>query len=49
VESSCECCNEPSSSIKFWESYGVATQLVTSRVVLSSIQLVYISSGTDPI
>jgi hypothetical protein len=39
-ESSCECGNEPSCSIKYWETYEVATQLVVSRVVLSSTELV---------
>jgi hypothetical protein len=37
VESSCECGNEPSGSL---ENYQVVTQLVLSRVVLSSIELV---------
>jgi hypothetical protein len=40
VESSCECGYEPSGSIKCWGNYQVATQLVASRVVLSSIELV---------
>jgi hypothetical protein len=33
-ESSCESGNEPSGSIKYWETYEVATQLVVSRVQL---------------
>jgi hypothetical protein len=40
VESSCELSNEPSCSIKCWESTRVAAQLVASRVVLSSTELV---------
>jgi hypothetical protein len=40
VESSCERGNEPSGSIKCWEIYRVATQLVASGVVLSVIELV---------
>jgi hypothetical protein len=39
VESSCEYGNKPSGSIKCWETIPVATQLVASRVVLSSIEL----------
>jgi hypothetical protein len=40
VESSCELGNEPSGSIKMLGIYRVAAQLVTSRVVLSSTDLV---------
>jgi hypothetical protein len=36
VESSCELGNEPSGSIKRLGNYGVAVQLVASRVVHSS-------------
>jgi hypothetical protein len=39
-ESSCEFDIEPSGSIKCWESYQEISQLVASRVVLSSIELV---------
>jgi hypothetical protein len=39
VESSCEFDDEPSGSIK-WGNCRVASQLVASRVVLSSIELV---------
>jgi hypothetical protein len=39
VESSCELGNEPSGSIKCWD-YRVAAQLVASRAVLSSTELV---------
>jgi hypothetical protein len=37
--SSCECGNEPSGSIKWWETV-VTTQLVAPRVLLSCIELV---------
>jgi hypothetical protein len=40
VESSCEFGNEPSGSIKCWETYRVVEQLLASRVVLSSIEQV---------
>jgi hypothetical protein len=40
VESSCERGNEPSGSIKCWEIYRVAAQLLASRVVLSPTELV---------
>jgi hypothetical protein len=39
VESSCKLSNEPSGSIKCWE-YRVAAQLVASRAVLGSTELV---------
>jgi hypothetical protein len=48
VESSCERGNGPSGSIKYWVicnilgNYRVAAQLLASRVVLSSTELVYI-------
>jgi hypothetical protein len=38
--SSCEFGNQPSSPTKCWGNYQVATQLVVSRIVLSSIELV---------
>jgi hypothetical protein len=40
VESSCECGNETYGSIKCWETYLVAAQLVSSQVELSSVELV---------
>jgi hypothetical protein len=40
VESSYESGNEPSGSIKCWGTYRVAAQLMASRVVLSSTELV---------
>jgi hypothetical protein len=41
VESSCECGNEHLGSIKSWDTmYQAATQLVASRVVLSSTELI---------
>jgi hypothetical protein len=40
VKSSCELGNEPSGSIKMPGIYRVAAQLVASRVVLSSTELV---------
>jgi hypothetical protein len=40
VESSCEFDNEPSGSLKIVGNYRVASQLVASLVVLSSIELV---------
>jgi hypothetical protein len=40
VESSCELGNEPSASIKMLGIYRAAAQLVASRVVLSSTELV---------
>jgi hypothetical protein len=40
VESSCELGNESSGSIKMLGNYRVAAQLVASRVVLSSTELV---------
>jgi hypothetical protein len=40
VESSCKLGNEPSGSIKMLEFYRVAAQLVASRAVLSSTELV---------
>jgi hypothetical protein len=43
MESSCECCNEPSHSKKMLENYCVATQLVTCPVVLSFLELVQFS------
>jgi hypothetical protein len=46
VESSCECGNETSGSIKCW-NYRVATQLQDSRLLLSSIEIV--SSEFDEI
>jgi hypothetical protein len=42
VEGSCECCNEPSISIKCWEVLEVSSQLPASRVVLSSPEFVRI-------
>jgi hypothetical protein len=44
VESSCGCGNEPSGSIKCCEF--LVAQLVASRVVLSSIELVSQLQGT---
>jgi hypothetical protein len=40
VESSCECGNEPSVSIKCWGNYRMAIQLVGSGVVLRYRELV---------
>jgi hypothetical protein len=40
VESSCEFGIEPLGSVKYWGNYQVATQLVASRVVPSSVELV---------
>jgi hypothetical protein len=41
VESSCECGYEPSGGIGCWETtYQVSAQLVASRAVLCSIELV---------
>jgi hypothetical protein len=40
VESSCELGNEPSGSIKMLGIYRVAAQVVASRAVLSSTELV---------
>jgi hypothetical protein len=40
VESSCECGNEPSGSVKHKEVFELLQQLVASRVVLGSIELV---------
>jgi hypothetical protein len=37
--SSCESGNEPSGFIKCWGNYRVATQLVATRVLLSSMEL----------
>jgi hypothetical protein len=48
VESSCEFGIEPTGSMKSWESFEWPKQLVASRVVLSSIELVsyvYLPSG----
>jgi hypothetical protein len=43
VESSCELGNEPSGSIKMLEICRVAAQLVASRVVLRSIELISVA------
>jgi hypothetical protein len=48
VESSCESGNELAGSIKLLGNYRVATQLVASRIVLSSEELViYMHKHTD--
>jgi hypothetical protein len=43
VESSCEFGTEPSSSIMCWETIEVAAQLVASRVVPSSTELLILT------
>jgi hypothetical protein len=49
VESSCELGNEPSGSIKYWETTVVTAQLVASRAVLSSTELVISTNIVFPI